>query len=180
LARRSPLRGLCSDGHQVGEINVFDVVICANKAMGLMSQRLAVGRAASAAAGPIVVGTTTTSTSAQTTVAVELSECAGLAGAQVELRYDPRKLSYAGMFKGALLTSKSSWAALDNDLGGTVKAIAYTASGEVLSGGKGAILTFTFNRAGKAAAKVELTSVKLADAEGAEIACQVNRTKGGK
>jgi hypothetical protein len=51
----------------------------------------------------------------------------------------------------------------------------------VLSGGKGAILTFTFNRAGKAAAKVELTSVKLADAEGAEVACQVGRAKeGGK
>ncbi len=61
-----------------------------------------------------------------------------------------------------------------------MKAIAYTASGEVLSGGKGAILTFTFNRAGKGSAKVELTSVKLADAEGSEIVCQVGRTKGVK
>ena len=169
-----------ADVNADGEINVFDVVICANKAVGLMSQRLAVRRAASAPAGPVTVTTTTTSTSTETTVAVELSDCAGLAGAQVELRYDPRKLSYAGMSKGALLTGKSSWAALDNDLGGTVKAIAYTASGEVLPGGKGAILTFSFNRAGKGAAKVELTSVKLADAEGSEIACQVGRTKGGK
>jgi len=165
-----------------GEINVFDVVICANKAMEAM-QSLSVGRGApvAAPAGPVTVTTTTTSTSTQTTVAVELSDCAGLAGAQVEIRYDPRKLSYASMSKGAVLNGKSSWAALDNELGGTVKAIAYTASGEVLSGGKGAILTFTFNRAGKAAAKVELTSVKLADAEGAEVACQVGRAKeGGK
>ena len=164
-----------------GEVNIFDVVICANKAMGLMSQRLAVGRAMSAPAGPIVVSTTTTSTSTQTTVAVELSDCAGLAGAQVELAYDAKKLPYAGMTRGALLAGKSSWAALDNDLGGTVKAIAYTASGEVLSGGKGAILTFTFNQVGKGKAKAELTSVKLADAEGREVVCQIGRDKpGGK
>ena len=165
-----------------GEINVFDVVICANKAMEAM-QSLSVGRGApvAAPAGPVTVTTTTTSTSTQTTVAVELSDCAGLAGAQVEIRYDPRKLSYASMSKGAVLNGKSSWAALDNELGGTVKAIAYTASGEVLSGGKGAILTFTFNQVGKGKAKAELTSVKLADAEGAEVACQVGRAKeGGK
>jgi len=165
-----------------GEINVFDVVICANKAMEAM-QSLSVGRGApvAAPAGPVTVTTTTTSTSTQTTVAVELSECAGLAGAQVELAYDAKKLQYAGLARGALLAGKSSWAALGNDLGGTVKAIAYTASGEVLPGGKGAILTFTFNQVGKGKAKVELTSVKLADADGAEVACQVGRDKpGGK
>ena len=161
-----------------GEINVFDVVICANKAMEGM-QSLSVGRGApvAAPAGPVTVTTTTTSTSTQTTVAVELSECAGLAGAQVELKYDAKQLQYAGMTRGALLAGKSSWAALDNDLGGTVKAIAYTASGEVLPGGKGAILTFSFNRAGKGAAKVELTSVKLADADGREVVCQIGRDK---
>ena len=163
------------------EVNVFDVVICANRAMGLMSQRLAVGRAAAAPAGSVTVTTTTTTVGTQMTVAVELSDCAGLAGVQVDLKYDAHKLSYASMSRGAFLSGKSSWAALDNDLGGTLRAIAYTASGEVLPGGKGAILTFTFNRAGKGVDKIELTSVKLADAEGSEIACQVGRNKpGGK
>ena len=65
------------------------------------------------------------------------------------------------------------------DLGGTVKAIAYTASGDVLSGGKGALFTFTFNASGKGVAKVELTSVKLADAEGGAVACEMAKGRSG-
>jgi hypothetical protein len=160
------------------EVNVFDVVICANKALEGM-QSLSVGRAApvAAPAGTVTVTTTTNTSATQTTVTVELSDCAGLAGAQVELAYDAKKLKYAGLTRGALL--KSSWAALDNDLGGTVKAIAYTASGDVLSGGKGTLFSFTFTASGKGAAKVELTSVKLSDAEGSEIACEMARGRSG-
>ncbi len=160
------------------EVNVFDVVICANKAMEGM-QSLSVGRTAPVAppAGPVTVTTTTNTSATQTTITVELSDGAGLAGTQVELTYDAKKLKYAGMTRGALL--KSSWAALNNDLGGTVKAIAYTAGGDVLTGGKGALFTFTFNTIGKGAAKVELTSVKLSDAQGAPVPCQIGTPKGG-
>ncbi len=161
------------------EVNIFDVVQCANKAMEGMAS-LSVGRAAVATAstGPVTVSAKTTTTDTTVTVVVELSESAGLAGAQVELAYDARKFSYAGMSKGALLTG-TGWSALDNDFGGTVKAIAYTATGQILPGGKGSILTFTFNRNGKGTAKVELTAVKLADADGGQIACQVGGGKGG-
>ncbi len=159
------------------EVNVFDVIICANKALEGM-QSLSVGRTSPVVpAGSITVTTTTTSTGTQTKITVELSDCAGLAGAQVELAYDSKKLKYAGMTRGALL--KSSWASLDNDLSGTVKAIAYTASGDVLSGGKGTLFTFTFNTIGKGAAKVEVTSVKLADAEGGAVTCEMARGRSG-
>ncbi len=157
------------------EVNIFDVVQCANKAMEAMGT-LSFARAAVAATstGPVTVSATTTSVGAQTIVTVELSDCAGLAGGQVELAYDARKLSYVSMSKGALLTG-TGWSALDNDLGGTVKAIAYTATGQILPVGKGSILTFTFNRTGKGTAKVELTAVKLADADGSEIKTATDR-----
>ena len=110
---------------------------------------------------------------------MKLSNCAGLAGVQVELEYDGRKLAYSGVSAGELLTGASSWSVMGNDLGGRVKAIAYTASADVLSGGEGTILTFTFNQTGKGKAKVEVTSVQLADVEGSEISSQSSAGKGG-
>jgi len=162
------------------EVNVFDVVICANEAMAAM-ETMGVGRAGSAVAPAehVAVSTDVEWTGTQAILSVHLSDCAGLAGIQVELGYDAKKLAYAGVAAGELLTGARSWAVMGNDLGGTVKAITYTPSAEVLLGGDGTILTFTFNRTGKGKAKVRLTSVELADVEGSEIPCQMSAGKGG-
>ncbi len=111
-------------------------------------------------------------------LALDLSDCAGLAGIQVELKYDASRLSYSGASGGELLAGATSWTLMDNDLGGVVKAIAYTASRETLAGGEGTVLTFTFDRLGKKAGKADLTSVQLSDANGGEIAAQLAKGKG--
>jgi len=127
---------------------------------------------------PVIVTTDVSTSGGQVVVAVKLSNCAGLAGAQVELGYDAKKLAYSGISAGELLTGASSWTVMGNDLGSRVKAIAYTASAEVLPGGEGTILTFTFDQSGKGKAKVDVTSVELADVEGGEIECQTGGSKG--
>ena len=164
-------------------VNIFDVVICANEAMAAM-EAMGIGRAGAAVVTapptePVVITTDVTTTGAQVIVAVKVSDCAGMAGIQVELDYDTKKLAYSGVSAGQLLTGASSWTVMANDLGGQVKTIAYTPSAEVLPGGDGTILTFTFNQTGKGKAKVGLTSVKLADVEGGEIPCQTSAGKGG-
>ena len=162
------------------EVNVFDVVLCANEAMAAM-ETMGAGRAGSAVAPAehVAVSTDVEWTDTQAILSVHLSDCAGLAGIQIEIDYDGKKLAYSGVSAGELLTGARGWAVMGNDLGGTVKAIAYTSSAEVLPGGDGTILTFTFNRTGKGKAKVRLTSVELADVEGGEIPCQTSTGKGG-
>ena len=165
------------------EVNIFDVVRCAKKAMEAM-ESMAIGRAGAARATapptePVTITTDITATGAQVVLSVNLSNCAGLAGLQVELDYDTKKLAYSGVSAGELLTGASSWSVMANDLGGQVKTIAYTPSAEVLSGGDGTILTLTFNQTGKGKAKVDVTSVELADVEGSEIPSQTSARKGG-
>ncbi len=163
------------------EVNIFDVIEAANAAMEAM-ESMGIGRAGAPPvvappSEPVIVTTDVSTSDSQVVVAVKLSNCAGLAGVQVELDYDAKKLTYSGVSAGELLTGASSWSVMGNDLGGRVKAIAYTASAEVLSGGEGTILTFTFDQAGKGKAKVSVTAVELADVEGGEIPSQ---TSGGK
>jgi len=165
------------------EVNIFDVIEAANAAMDAM-EAMGIGRAGAAVVTapptePVIVTTDVTTTGAQVVVAVKVSDCAGLAGLQVELDYDTKKLAYSGVSAGELLTGASSWTVMANDLGGQVKTIAYTPSAEVLPGGDGTILTFTFNQTGKGKAKVDVTSVELADVEGGEIPCQTSAGKGG-
>jgi len=163
-------------------VNIFDVVICANEAMAAM-EAMGIGRAGAAMVTapptePVIITTDVTTTGAQVVLSVNLSNCAGLAGIQVELDYDAKKLTYSGVSAGELLTGASSWTVMANDLGGQVKTIAYTPSAEVLSGGEGTILTLTFDQIGKGKAKVDVTSVELADVEGGEIECQMSAGKG--
>jgi len=172
-----------SDFNGNGEVNIFDVIEAANAAMDAM-ESMGIGRAGAPPvvappSEPVTVTTDVSTSGSQVVVAVKLSNCAGLAGVQVELEYDTKKLAYSGVSAGDLLTGASSWSVMGNDLGGAVKAIAYTASAEVLSGGDGTILTFTFNQTGKGKAKVDVTSVELADVEGEEIASQTSAGKGG-
>jgi len=165
------------------EVNIFDIVIIAGRALDAM-QSMGIGRAGAPPlvappTEPVIVTTDVTTTGAQVVVAVKVSNCAGLAGIQVELDYDTKKLAYSGVSAGELLTGASSWTVMANDLGGQVKTIAYTPSAEVLPGGDGTILTLTFNQTGKGKAKVDVTSVELADVEGGEIECQMSAGKGG-
>jgi Tol biopolymer transport system component len=162
-------------------VDVLDVTACAEEAMGAMAAVPTAARAAAAPgeSEPVVVTTSTASTKTETTLAVELSDCTGLAGIQVELAYDASTLSYAGMSAGELLTGTTSWALMDNDKGGVVKAIAYTAIAETLSGDEGTILLFTFDKLGKKPGKAELTSVTLSAPAGVEILSQIGRGKGG-
>jgi len=165
------------------EVNIFDVVIAANRAMEAM-ESMGIGRAGAPPVvapptEPVTVTTQVSESGGQVSVAVKLSNCAGLAGIQVALDYDTKKLAYSGVSAGDLLTGASSWSVMGNDLGGAVKAIAYTASAEVLSGGEGTILTFTLNQTGKGKAKVSVTAVELADVEGSEISSQSSAGKGG-
>lgn len=165
---------------QHGVVNVLDVTACADIAMGAMTAMAtaSAAQAAAAEAEPIVVTTSTSSTKTETTLAVEVSDCTGLAGIQVELAYNASRLGYAEMSAGDLLAGSTSWALMDNDKGGVVKAIAYTAIGETLSGGKGVVLLFTFDKLGKKSGKVELTSVTLSARAGVEILSQIGRGKG--
>ncbi len=160
-------------------IDVLDVTLCADEAMGAMTATALIGGALAEQPEPVVVTTSAEKGKTQTVLSVELSDCTGLAGIQVEIAYDANKLSYSGMAAGELLAGTSSWALLDNDTGGTVKAIAYTPSRETLGGGQGTILAFAFDAVGRGSGSVELTSVKLSAPGGVEIASQIGPGKGG-
>ncbi len=169
-----PWQWWAGDTNRDGEVNIFDVVETANRALEEMEGMAAVSaKGPGPAADTIAVMASTTQGESQVVLSLDLSDCAGLAGIQVELKYDTKKLTYAGVEAGDLLAGTSSWTVMDNDLRGAVKAIAFTPSREVLPGGEGTVLTFTFDRTGKGRGKIDVTSVKLADASGGEIACQV-------
>ncbi len=168
-----------ADVNRDGEIDIFDVILAADRALEDMGDAAALAGAKPVRpTDPVAVTTSAERSNGQVILAVELSECAGLAGIQVEIEYGARRLSYAGMSSGDLLSGASTWTALDNDLGGTLKAIAYTPSRETLAGGEGTVLTFAFDSIGRGRGKVDLISVKLSDAEGAEIASDITTGKG--
>ncbi len=165
-----------------GEVNIFDVVICAARAMEQM-QNLSAGRGTATAIAPadsVTVTTLLSKTDAPTTLTVVLSDSAGLAGLQVEVAYDASRLKLAGVAPGALLAGKSTWSIASNDKGGTVKAIAYSPTADVLTGGQGSVFTFTFDKLGKKSATPTLTSVRLSAAEGVEIESQLSDGRGRK
>ena len=179
-----PWQWWAADLNRDEEVNIFDVVICAGEALSAM-ETTAIGRwsvagpSTPAESGLVVVATATTTTETGTVVTVELSNCAGLAGIQVELDYDPTRLRYSGVSAGPLLEGAVGWAVSGNDLGGAVRAIAYSPSLDVLRGGEGTILTFAFDKLGKKKGKVTLTSAKLSAVGGIEIPAQLGKGKGG-
>ena len=176
------------DGVPDGVVDVLDVTLCGDLALGAMSALGAPahmgaatdggkGRAAGARAPKPSVATISTSvstTKTQQIVSVKLSDCAGLAGIQLDLQYDASLLSFASMAKGPLLTGTTSWSLASNDKGGLVKAIAYTPSRETLARGSGTILTFTFNRKStKKTGAVSLSAAKLSGAGGVLVASRI-------
>jgi hypothetical protein len=167
---------VAADMNGDGVVDVADVLMCADAAMGAMEAMAAPLIAAQAE--PVVVTTTITGTKTQTMLSVELSDCADLAGIQLDVAYDASRVSYAGMSAGDLLAGTTTWALSANDKGALVKAIAYTPSRETLPGGEGTILTFTFDNLGKKSGKAELTSVKLCAPGGVEIPSQIGPGKG--
>jgi len=161
------------------EVDIFDVIVCANEALAQMGT-MGVGRAGSAVAPAeqVAVSTDVEWTDTQAILSVHLADCGGLAGIQVEIDFDAKKLAYRGVSGGELLAGATSWSVAGNDLGGIVKALAYSPNLELLRGGDGAILRFTFDKLGKKSGKVKLASVKLAAADGAEVPCEVRKGKG--
>ncbi len=164
-----------------GFVNIFDVVICAARAMEQM-QNLSVGRGTMAIspAESITVTTLLSKSDTPTTLSIALSDCAGLAGLQVEVAYDASRLKFTGVTPGALLAGQSSWSIASNDKGGVVKVIAYSSTVDVLTGGQGSVLNFTFDKLGKKSATPTLTSIKLSAAEGVEIEAQLDEGRGRK
>ncbi len=166
------------------EVNIFDVILCARLAMEEMSS-MSVGRegagaaSASAPSGPITVTTTTTSTNTQMVLSINLSNCAGVAGVQTELDYDAKKLRSPVVSAGPVVAGQGGWSVLGNDLGGKVKAIAYSPEVTTLPSGQGVVIKLTFTRIGKGEGKADLVSIKLATANGEEIPSSIGRS-GGK
>ena len=171
------------------EVNIFDVVLCANAAMSAMGTsavgRAGVGRAGvtraafpAEPAGAVVVTTASSSSDGQTSVVLNLSDCAGVAGIQLELSYDARRLASPAVTPGPLLDGRADWTVLSNDTGGSVRAIAYTSSGDVLRGGDGAILIFVFESGRNQSGKVNLESVTLSTARAVEIPAAIGKTVG--
>jgi hypothetical protein len=170
-----------ADMNRDEEVNIFDVVLCAGAAASALSvtgETTGFASQGPDAAEPVWVTSTVTSTKLQTMLEVDLSDCAGLAGIQVALVYDASRLRYAGASAGPLLRGGGDWAVLDNDLGGVVRAIAFTPTLRALSGGSGGILSFTFDQVGRGNGKAGLTSVQLSAPGGVEIPCEMGRGKG--
>jgi len=177
-----------------GEVNIFDVILCARAAMEEMASSSvgregmaaagAAARAASASltapSGSVTVTTSTTSTATQTVVSINLSNCAGVAGVQVEVGYDAKKLRSPVTSAGPVVAGQSGWSVLGNDLGGKVKAIAYSPQVTTLPTGQGTVIKITFTKTGRTDGKVSLTSVKLAAANGTEIPSNLGQSGKGK
>jgi hypothetical protein len=126
------------------------------------------------------VTTSTTSTATQTVVSINLSNCAGVAGVQVEVGYDAKKLRSPVTSAGPVVAGQSGWSVLGNDLGGKVKAIAYSPQVTTLPTGQGTVIKITFTKTGKADGKTDLVSVKLAAANGTEIPSNLGQSGKGK
>ncbi len=171
-----------------GVVNVFDVILAARRAMEEMEGGpVPVAVRAAAVQRPsaeppeesVTVMLSAAEAAGETVVSVNLSNGAGLAGIQVELEYDSKRLEYLRAEPGELLDGTASWTVLGNDLGGVVKAIAYTSSLEALPGGEGAVLNIVFEKLAKKSGKLSLTSVQLSDAQGDEISSTGSTEKGG-
>ena len=176
-----------ADLNNDGEVDVFDVLICAGEAVNAMGTT-AVGRAAvlappspALAAVPELVTVTdsTTREGGQAFLHILLSDASALSGIQVAVAYDPDRLRYRAVWPGPVLSGAPDWIVMGNDLGGVVKAIAYSPSLTALAGGEGAVLTLVFDEVGKKKGKPEVTSVKLSTAQGSEIQSEIGKGAGG-
>ncbi len=169
--------------------NIFDVVLCARAALEAMAGT-STGREATEAAsaltraalapgvaGPVAVTTSVADAGGKSIVSINLSNCSGVAGVQLQLNYDAKKLRAPAIAAGGLLAGRTDWSVIGNDLGGSIKAITYTPALATLSGGPGTILTIAFDKIGRGEAKVSLASVTLAGADGAEIPAVTKRQK---
>lgn len=170
-----------------GEVNIFDVILCANEAMNAMdtaatlSARVGAlgGAAAAEATGePVLVEVTTESNDSQTIVTVQLSDCAGVAGLQLDLSYNTHQLQSPEVLAGPDLVGRRDWTVLGHDADGVISAIAYTSSGDILSSGSGAVIRVIFEKTGRPDGKVELDSVMISNAGGTGIPVAMAGEKG--
>ncbi len=176
-----------ADLNNDGEVDVLDVVICAGQAVVAM-ETSGIGRAAVLAASSpsvgavpdlVVVSDSTTREGGQTFLHILLSDASALSGIQVTVAYDPDRLAYRAVWPGPVLSGAPDWVVMGNDLGGVVKAIAYSSGLSALAGGEGAVLTVVFDEVGKKKGKPEVTSVKLSTAQGSEIQSAIGKGAGG-
>jgi len=168
-----------ADLNNDGEVNVQDIILIINKifdASALMRPAGVAALAASSArasAEPVVVDAEWGKSPAGNPVlAITLSNAAGVAGAQVDVTYDAKRVKGVTARVGALIASNSGWSVYSNGASGKVRALAFSGSAQGLAASKGSIieLEFTANAKGNLG---DIAAVTLTDSSGSAIPTRI-------
>jgi hypothetical protein len=165
-----PWQFWAADLNSDGEVNVQDIILIINKifsASGMGGALMAAS--AQASAEPVVVEAVwRTAASGNQVLAVTPSNASGVAGAQVEVTYNLKRARLVAVRGGTLIAAGSDWNVYGSDLGGAVRALAFSGSARGLAGGKGSIIEIEFAATGKGNL-ADIAEVILTDGAGNRI-----------
>jgi len=175
-----PWQSWAADMNNDGEVNVQDIILIINQIFASSSTGGAQALALSArvSAEPVVVSTTwTTSAAGNPVLQIRLSDAAGVAGAQVDVTYNPKRVRDVVARGGGLLAG-SDWQVHSANRGGAVRVLAFSGSARGLAAGKGSIVELEFAATGKGNL-ADIAAVTLTDAAGNAIPVQIGPAKPG-
>jgi hypothetical protein len=158
-----------------GAVNVQDIILIINKifsAAGLgAAQPLAAQVQASTT--PVVVDAAwSTSASGNPVLSVMLSDAAGVAGAQLDVTYNSKRVSDVMVSAGGLIASAPGWSIYSRDAGGRARVVAFNSSAQGLTGGAGSVAVLEFASRGKGNL-ADIAEVILTDAAGNRIPTRI-------
>jgi len=118
-----------------------------------------------------------TSSSGNPVLAITLDNAAGVAGAQVDVTYNTKRVRDVVARGGGLLAG-SDWQVHSAKRGGAVRVLAFSGSARGLAAGKGSIVEFEFAATGKGNL-ADIAAVTLTDVAGNAIPVRIGPAKPG-
>jgi len=160
-------------------VNVQDIILIINKIFSASAMMRPAGVAAlpapsaQASAEPVVVDAEWGKSPAGNPVmAITLSNAAGVAGAQVDVTYDTKRVKGVTARAGTLIASNPGWSVYANGAGSKVRALAFSGSAQGLTAGKGSIIELEFEAKGKGNL-ADIAAVTLTDGSGRAIPTRI-------
>jgi len=172
-----------ADMNDDGAVNVQDIILIINKIFDVtplsQGKLMAMAAAAQPSGQPVVVGASWgTSASGNPVLAITLDNAAGVAGAQIDVAYNAKRVRDVVARGGGLIAAASDWNVFANKLGGVVRVLAFSGSAQALAGGAGAVVELEFLATGKGNL-ADIAAVTLTDAAGNAIPVQIGPAKPG-
>ncbi len=159
-------------------VDVLDVLLAVNLSLGqpiyspTYSRLAALPAKAKEKQKPVSVSLVTETNDNATLSEVVLSDASGVAGLQLELEYDDRKLTPVSVELAGLTQAAGDWTIQSNVQDGTMHVLLYNPSLRGLPAGEGIVAVVRFQgEDGKRGKKPALKSAVLGNDRGGEVAC---------